>query len=95
MEYIFNDNTYIYEKGDNDLINYEDLKELVTSYFNPYDYIFIDEAYSKLRLKGFYDSDNKKKKQLNDIRYLDDYIENYCSYGSKWVLLKKVKKQQK
>lgn len=90
MEYIFNDKTYIYEKGDKDLIDYETLKELVTSYFTPYDYIFIDEAYNKLRLKGFYNSNSKQRKDLNDIKYLDDYVKNYCSYGSKWVLLKKV-----
>ena len=29
--------------------------------------------------------------KVNDIKTLDDYIENYCAYGAKWFLLKKIK----
>ena len=29
--------------------------------------------------------------KINDIKYMDDYIKNYCSYGSKIFLLKKVR----
>lgn len=87
--YKFNEIEYNVLKGDKDLLLVEDLKELVTDYFKDYDYIFIDEAYNKLRLKGYYETNNKKVKSFNDIKTLDDYIENYCAFGSRWVLLKK------
>ena len=76
---------------DDDCLNIEELQEKITDYFDDYDYIFGDYAYEKVRLKGFYDSKNKKAKPLNDIAKLDDYIKNYCSYGSKVFLLKKIK----
>ena len=65
--------------------------EKVTDYFNPYDYIFGDYAYEKVRLKGFYDSNNKKATEINNVKNLDDYIKNYCSYEAKYFLLKKIK----
>lgn len=78
--------------NDNDKVFDEELfLEKVTDYFEPYDYIFGDYAYDKLRLKGFYDSDSKNVTKINNIKYLDLYIENYCAYGAKWFLLKKVK----
>lgn len=76
---------------DDDCLNIEELQEKITDYFDDYDYIFGDYAYEKVRLKGFYDSKNKKTKDINDIAKLDDYIKNYCSYGSKVFLLKKIK----
>ena len=45
----------------------------------------------KVRLKGFNDSKNKNAKKINDIKYLDDYITNYCSLGAKVFLIKKLK----
>ena len=77
-----------------DCFNKEDIEKLVleTDYFDNYDYILGDYAYEKLRLKGFYDSDSKKKTAINDIKTVDDYIKNYCQYGSKIFLLKKIKK---
>ena len=91
-KYIFNDLEYTLEKGDESILNYEVLKELVTDYFNNYDYIFVDESYNKLRLKGFCEANNKNVNKTNNIKYLDNYINNYCAYGCKWFLLKKLKK---
>ena len=68
-----------------------DKKLSLTDYFDSFDYIFGDYAYDKVRLKGFYDSKNKKAKAINDIKNLDQYIENYCSYGAKVFLLKKIR----
>ena len=87
--YEYNDIQYKVSKGDKTLLDNEIIKELVTDYFKDYDYIFIDEAYNKPRLKGFYSTKNKKVKDINNIKNLDNYIENYCAYGSKWVLLEK------
>lgn len=78
-------------RNDNDCINREELQEKVTEYFSDYDYIFGDYAYEKVRLKGYNDSTNKKATKINDIKYLEDYITNYCSYGAKVFLLKKIK----
>jgi len=72
--------------------NEEEFKEKVTDYFEPYDYIFGDYAYDKLRLKGFYESVNKNATEINDIKYLNEYKKDYCSYGSKTFLLKKLTK---
>jgi uncharacterized protein YutD len=60
----------------------------VTDYFIPFDYIVGDWAYGKLRLKGFYESNNKKVKKMSDIANIKDYIENKCAYGCKWFELK-------
>ena len=65
--------------------------EKITDYFDDFDYIFGDYSYSKLRLKGFYDSQNKNCKKLNDISNLEAYIENNCAYGCRWFQIKKNK----
>lgn len=78
-------------RNDDNCFNKDDIVEKVTDYFEPYDYIFGDYAYEKVRLKGYYDSNNKSANSINDIKKLDDYIENYCSFGSKTFLLKKIK----
>lgn len=48
-----------------DYKNAFDLDEFIshyTDFFEDYDYLLGDIAYSKLRLKGFYDEKNKKSK---------------------------------
>ncbi len=86
-----NGTNYEIVRNDNDCFNMEEISEKLTDYFDDYDYIFVDYAYEKVRLKGYYDSNNKKVKKINDIKYMDDYIENYCSFGAKIFLLKKIK----
>ncbi len=78
-------------RNDNDCLKKEELVEKITDYFDDFDFIFGDYAYEKVRLKGFYKSDNKKVNDINDIKNLDEYIKNYCSFGSKVFLLKKIK----
>ncbi len=77
--------------NDNNCLNEEELVSKCTDYFDNFDYIFGDYAYDKLRLKGFFDSTNKKASKINDIKYLDNYKKDYCSYGAKTFLIKKVK----
>ena len=48
-----------------DAIDKEILTEKITDYFDDFDYIVGDWAYGKLRLKGFYDSNNKKCKKYS------------------------------
>lgn len=90
-EITINDVKYEIIRNDNDCIDAEVLSEKITDYFYDYDYICGDFAYDKVRLKGFYDSSNKKSKRINDIKYLDDYEKNYCCYGARIFLLKKIK----
>ena len=86
-----NDIEYEIIRNDADCIDLDVLKEKITDYFDDFDYIFGDYAYEKVRLKGFHDSKNKKAKSINNINMLDSYIENYCSYGAKVFLIKKIK----
>ena len=87
------DNNYEIIRNDEDCFDEEIVNERIkeTDYFDDYDYILGDYAYGKVRLKGYYDSKNKKANKINDIKNLDDYIKNYCCYGSKTFLLKKIK----
>ena len=61
---------------------------------NDYDYIVGDFSYDKLRLKGFYDEKNKNVTKTNNIKDLDKYIEEYCSYNARHFVLKKRKKSE-
>lgn len=74
-----------------------ELEEFVshyTDFFEDYDYLVGDIAYGKLRLKGFYDSDNKKVKKINDYKYLDKYLEEDCATECKYFILKKINNEQ-
>lgn len=86
----FFDNKYEVIVGEENF-NKETVENLLTDYFEPYDYIFGDYAYDKLRLKGYYDSNSRNKNEINDIKGLDDYIKNYCAYSCRYFLLKKIK----
>lgn len=90
-EYEFNGKKYILDKDNGEAFDYEIVKELFTDYFDPFDYVFGDTSYNKLRLKGFCNKTNKRYSKINDINTLENYIENYCAYNSKWFLLKKIK----
>ena len=88
---VINKKEYELVRNDMDCFNETEVVEKITDYFDDYDYIFGDYAYEKVRLKGYYDSKNKKAKKINDIKYMDNYIKDYCSYGAKIFLLKKIK----
>lgn len=91
-QYEFNDNFYEIISDDNCFI-YENAREYVTDYFNEFDYIFGDFVGDKVRLKGFYESNNSNVKKYNDIKFLEHYKKEYCNYGAKTFLLKKVHKK--
>ena len=86
------DNEYNIVKDENGVFDLEMVSSLATDYFKPYDYIFGDFSYGKVRLKGFYDNNNKKANKINRIGFLEEYIKNYCSFGCKYFLIEKVKK---
>lgn len=86
---VINNVEYEIIKNYNDAIVEEEIKEKLTEYFDDFDYVVGDWSYGKLRLKGFNESTNKNIKNINDIKNLDEYINNYCSYGCKYFVLKR------
>ena len=76
-------------KNYRDAFDKDEFIEKCTDYFNDYDYIVGDIAYGKLRLKGFYDEKNKKVKDLNNYKYLDNYLKNNCAVDCKYFVLKR------
>lgn len=89
MEIKINNFNYEVIKNYRDGFDKESAEERATDYFSEYDYIFGDWAYGKLRLKGFYDKDNKNVTKINNIEDLDKYIKENCAYDCKYFLLKK------
>lgn len=92
MAYKLLENEYDIEKDDEKVFNLNEVETYFTDYFLPFDYILGDYSYSKLRLKGFYDSKNKKATKINDYKDIDKYIKKYCAFNCKYFILKKVKK---
>jgi len=84
------DKDYELIKEHRDAFNEEDLMNRISDYFAPYDYIVGDYAYNKLRLKGFYDANNKNVKDLNNIKFVDNYLENNCAVDCRHFILKKL-----
>lgn len=82
---------YTLEKNYKDAFDISIVKEKYTDYFKPFDYIFGDFSYDKLRLKGFYEEKSKNARKINKISGLDSYIKDYCSYECRYFLLKKKK----
>ena len=78
-------------RNDKNCINTEELSEKITDYFDNYDYIVGDFSYDKVRLKGYYEKTNKKATEINNIVNVDQYIKEYCSYGARIFVIKKVK----
>lgn len=68
----------------------EEFNSHYTEFFEDYDYIVGDIAYNKLRLKGFYDPKNKKVKEINNYKNLNNYLEDYCATDCKYYILKKI-----
>lgn len=88
-EITINNITYEIIENNGDAIDKDLLAEKITDYFDGYDYIVGDWAYSKLRLKGFYESGNKNCKKFNDIASLKEYLDTKCAYGCRWFSIKR------
>ena len=89
---ILNGHEYVIEKNYKDSIDVEKIQELFTEYFDEFDYLLGDYSYNKLRLKGFYNSNNKKTKSYNDIKTYEKYLSDFCATECPYFLLKKVNK---
>ncbi len=91
MKIVIRDKEYEVVKDYGETTKDLDFQEIVTDYYDNFDYIVGDFAYGKVRLKGFYEHDNKLVKSFNNIDNVDNYIKDRCAYGCKYFILKKVK----
>lgn len=91
-QYAINGNVYELVSDDN-CFSLDIMKEYLTEFFYNFDYVFGDFSGDKVRLKGFYDTHNKNVKRYNDIQYLDTYKKDFCNFGAKTFLLKKLQKK--
>ena len=86
---IVNSNEYTLIKNYRDAFNEEEFISKCTDYFNDYDYIIGDIAYGKLRLKGFYEPQNKKVKDINNYKNKDTYLKNNCAIDCRYFIVKR------
>ena len=90
MKIEIENNKYELIENYKDAFNEDEFRNRYTSYFEEYDYIVGDIAYSKLRLKGFNNNKNKLFNKINDYSKVKEYIKNNCAYGCKYFILKKI-----
>ena len=93
MKLEINNNYYEIIENVKDAVDEEIIKDKLTDYFEPFDYVVGDWAYGKLRLKGFNNKNNKNFKSINDYSKVHDYIANDCAYGCRYFILKKIEKK--
>lgn len=72
-------------------IKEEDIKNYFTEYFLDFDYVIGDYYGDRLRLKGFYDKDNKKVKKYNNFENKDSYLKENIEEGANYFILRKQK----
>lgn len=90
MKIVVKEKNYELIKNINNCFDEEEFTLKCTDYFLPFDYIVGDYAYGKLRLKGFYDKNNKNCKELNNYAFLEKYLKENCAFGCKYFVLKKM-----
>lgn len=88
-------NKYKLIKDYKEAFNKEEFENRYTSYFEEYDYIIGDIAYSKLRLKGFCKKGNKNLNKINNFDTYEDYIKNNCAFDCKYFILEKITDKEK
>lgn len=81
-------------KNYRDAFNKDEFVNKFTNFFAQYDIIVGDIAYSKLRLKGFNNKDNKNFNKINDSRNIEKYIKENCAYDCKYFILEKINDNQ-
>lgn len=83
-------NKYEIIENHKEAFNEEEFINKCTDFFFDYDYIIGDIAYSKLRLKGFYDEKNKKANKINNFKNAQKYLQKNCAVDCKYFILKKL-----
>lgn len=81
---------YNYREG----FDHEALGERFSDVLARYDYIVGDWGYEQLRLKGFFDNDNKRAFPDQKIATLQDYLYEYCNFGCRFFVIEKMNKKK-
>ena len=89
MDIEVNKQKYELIKNYKEAFDKEEFLSKCTDYFYDYDYIVGDIAYGKLRLKGFYDSKNKKANTINNYKNIEEYLKNNCAVDCRHFIVKK------
>lgn len=85
-----NGDQYEIVKDHRDAFDAQRLSERYSSILDKYDYIVADWGFEQLRLKGFYDNQNRKVPQDKKISQLEDYLYEYCNFGAPYFVLKRL-----
>ena len=84
-----NNNEYEIIKDYKNGYNKDEFVNKCTDYFANFDYVVGDWAYGKLRLKGFYNHENKKCKKINDYDNFDKYLKENCAFDCSYFVAKR------
>lgn len=74
--------------------NQEAFKERYSDILDKYDFIVGDWGYGQLRLRGFYDSSNRKAPFEQKIATLDEYLHEFCNFGCAYFVLRRVRGEE-
>lgn len=77
-----------------DAFDLEQMENRYSDYLLKYDYIVGDIAYQKLRLRGFFEDYRKSVPIDMKISHLEDYLVEFCSFGSPYFVLERVEKRK-
>lgn len=77
-----------------DAFDLELMENRYSDYLLKYDYIVGDIAYQKLRLRGFFEDYRKGVPIDMKISNLEDYLIEYCSFGSPYFVFERVNKRK-
>lgn len=83
-------NKYKLIKNYKDAFDKSEFINKCTPFYDAYDYIVGDIAYSKLRLKGFNKKSNKLFNKINDYNKVEKYLKENCAYDCKYFILEKI-----
>jgi len=62
---------------------------------NKYDFIVGDWGHEQLRLRGFFNDNNKKAAFDSKVSTVYDYLYEFCNFDCPYFILKKVKSDKK
>lgn len=89
-EYMVGNRQYVLVANHRDGFDAQKLGERYSDVLARYDYIVGDWGYDQLRLKGFFDVDNKKALPEQRIDTLEDYLYEYCNFGCAYFVIQRV-----
>lgn len=73
----------------------EKLSDRYSPILDKYDYIVADWGYEQLRLKGFFANNNRKVPSDKKINQLEDYLYEYCNFGTPYFVLERLEPKKK